>query len=289
MSDPIGRVVVLGASGFIGRALHAHLSAAGVDVVGYSSATLDLTRPDAADVLAAGHVEPTTLVFASALTPDRGQDLKAFTANMTMVASVARYVEAHALRQCVYVSSDGVYGFDVNPVTETTPVAPPGYYGLVKYAGEKVMEYACRVKGVPLLTLRFAGVFGPGDTHSAYGPNAFARSLAKARTVRVFGNGEEERDHIYIDDVVRLTAALIRSGATGILNVATGENRPFSDVVKVIRGLVPYDVAVENVPRKEPVTHRSYDIARLHRLVPGYEFAPFTDAVRATLASFGAL
>ena len=150
-----------------------------------------------------------------------------------------RSISRRAPALCVYVSSDAVYGFDVNPVTEATPVGPGGYYALGKYSGERLMEYAARASGLPLLTLRVTGVYGPGDPHGGYGPNAFARTLARDRSLRIFGQGEEERDHVYVDDVAGLMAGLIRARATGLFNVATGESRSFADVVKAIRAWCP--------------------------------------------------
>jgi UDP-glucose 4-epimerase len=282
------RAVVLGASGFLGRAVQGELARAGAEVVAHSSKTLDLTRPEAALALAGQLDADTVLVFASALTPDRGQTLDTYAANVAMAATVARALERQPV-PCVYISSDAVYGFDVNPVTEETAVAPGGYYALGKYTGEKLLEYAAKAGGPPLLSLRVAAVYGPGDPHGSYGPNGFARSLARDRSIRIFGQGEEERDHVHVDDVARLTATLIHAGASGVFNVATGRSRSFGQVVEAIRGLVPYDVAVTNAPRKSPVTHRSYDIARLDRAVPGFRFTPFEDGLRATLAAFGAL
>ena len=81
--------------------------------------------------------------------------------------------------------------------------------------------------------------------------------------MRIFGEGEEERDHIYVDDVAGLMAGLIRARATGLYNLATGESRPFADVVKAIRGLVPYEVAVTHAPRAGAITHRRFDTSRL--------------------------
>jgi len=288
MTELPRRVIILGASGFVGGAVRTELTRAGVEVVAHSSTTLDLTRPEAAAALA-GELGPgTAVVFASALTPDRGQTLDTFTTNITMAATVARALERQPA-PCVFVSSDAVYGFDVNPVTETTPVAPGGYYGLAKYTGEKLLEYAAGAKGLRLLSLRMAGVFGPGDPHGGYGPNAFARSLARDHGIRIFGQGEEERDHIYIDDVARLTVGLMREGASGVFNIATGYSRSFAQVVEAIRKLVLYEVAVTSAPRKGPITHRSYDIARLDRAVPGFSFTPFEDGLRITLGAFGAL
>jgi UDP-glucose 4-epimerase len=283
------RVVLLGASGHIGRALSARLARDGVPVVPHTSRTLDLTRPEALGALDEALGADTALVFASALTPDRGQTPETFMANVAMAGNLAKHLQGRAVGLCVYVGSDAVYGFDANPVTESTPVNPGGYYALSKYAGERVMEYAARAAGFPLLTFRVTGVYGPGDPHGAYGPNAFARSLARDRSVRIFGEGEEERDHIYVDDVAGLMAAMIRSRATGLYNLASGESRPFADVVKAIRGLVPYEVAVTHAPRAGAITHRRFDNARLARAVPGFAFTPFDEGLRATLAAFGAL
>ena len=282
------RAVLLGASGFLGRAVQGELARAGVDVVAHSSKTLDLTRPEAAEVLAAQLDSGTTLVFASALTPDRGQTLDTYTANVAMVATVARALERQPA-PCVYISSDAIYSSDVNPVTEETAVAPAGYYTLAKYTGEKLLAYAAADKGFRLLSLRMAAMFGPGDPHGSYGPNGFARSLARDRSIRIFGLGEEERDHVYVDDVARLVVALMRAGASGVFNIATGRSRSFAQVIEAIRKLVPYEVAVTNAPRKSPITHRSYDITRLDQAVPGFPFTPLEDGLRATLAAFGAL
>lgn len=283
------RVVILGASGFLGRALHARLSRDGVEVLAHSSRTLDLTRPDAFGVLDGVLGLGTALVFASALTPDRGQTPATLLTNTTMAANLAAYLDGRHLGRLVYIGSDAVYGFDNEVVTEDTPITPAGYYALGKYVGERVMETAARAAAIPLLALRVTGVYGPGDSHASYGPNAFARSLARDRSVRIFGAGEEERDHVYIDDVAGVAADLIRSDTAGVFNVATGQSRSFADVVKTMRDLVPYDVEVTSLPRKSAITHRRFDIARLTCAVPGFRFTPLQDGLRATLRAFGAI
>jgi len=314
MSVEGSRIIILGASGHIGGALRSCLAREpGVEVIGHSSKTLDLTRPEAFAVLDEFVAPESIIVFGSALTPDKGQNFDTLMANLSMVSNVGRYIEARPVGRWVYVSSDAVYGFDFNPVTDPLGLGDakvlilgndsvrvqskdllPAKQGqisaaLAKYAGERMMEYVTRAKNLPLLSLRVAGVYGPGDPHSAYGPNAFARSLVRDRAIRLFGNGEEERDHVYVDDVARLTVELIRSGAAGVFNVATGECRSFAEIVATIRGLVPYEFAVASIPRKGPITHRRYDITKLQRVVPGFGFTPFKEGLKATLEAFGAL
>jgi len=289
MSELPDRVVVLGASGFLGRAIHAALTQAGVDVIGHSSRTLDLTRPEALAELDSVLTPGTAVVLASALTPDRGQTPATFLANTTMATNLAAYLEGRRVGSLVYLGSDAVYGFGDEPVTEDTPVAPTGYYALGKYAAERVMDCAARASSVPLLVLRVTGVYGPGDPHASYGPNAFARSVARDRSVRIFGAGEEERDHIFVADVAAVTVGLLRTGAEGVYNVATGQSRSFADVVKAIRDLVPYDVEMASVARKSPITHRRFDVTRLEGTLPDLRFTPLRDGLVATLAAFGAI
>lgn len=281
-------VVILGASGFLGRALHAQLERDGVAVVAHSSRTLDLTRADALAALDGVLGPETTLVLASALTPDRGQTPATLLANTAMAANLAGYLEGRRLGRLVYVGSDAAYGFGEEPITEDTPASPAGYYAIGKYVGERVLEIAARAGGVPLLTLRVTGVYGPGDPHASYGPNAFARSLARDRSVRIFGAGEEERDHLYVDDAARAIAGLLRVGADGIYNVATGQSQAFADVVKTIRDLVPYEVTVTSAARRGPITHRRFDVGRLTGALPDLCFTPIREGLRATLEFFGA-
>ena len=86
-----------------------------------------------------------------------------------------------------------------------------------------------------------------------------------------------------------MTTGLLRAGATGIYNVATGHSRSFADVVKTIRDLVPYDVEVVSVGRKGPITHRRFDVTRLAAALPGLRFTPLREGLISTLAAFGAV
>jgi len=279
------KTVILGDSGFIGRRLREYLSAGGAAVHGFSSRSLDLRRPDELaaldDLVDAG----TTLVLAAALAPPRGGTLDGLADNLAMVTNVARYLEGHAVGKCVYFSSDAVYPLNGEPVTEDTPVAATNYYALGKIASEDVLRLAAAAKGVPLLVLRPTAVYGPGDTHSSYGPNRFCRSIVRERSVRLFGDGEETRDHLYVDDLVELTARLGASDASGVYNLATGTTRTFGSIVEELGHLAPEGFEVARAPRAGAVTHRQFDVSRLLAAVPGFQFTPFGEGLAATFAA----
>src|SRR5438093_2544035 len=108
-ADTLGSVVLLGATGFLGQAIVARLAGEGADVHGFSSRSLNLTDKNAFSVLDPLAGPDTTLIFASAVTPDKGRTVDALDANLQMALNVGRYVETHPFRKIVYVSSDAVY------------------------------------------------------------------------------------------------------------------------------------------------------------------------------------
>jgi UDP-glucose 4-epimerase len=280
-----GEVVLLGHTGFVGRALRDHLVQTKTTVHGFSSSTLDLRRPQALAILDDVLTADATLIFASALTPDRGSTLDALADNFAMTVNVARYLEAHPPARCVYISSDAVYPMIDEDVTELTRADPSNLYALAKYTGERVLQTTAEARRIPLLVVRPTGVFGPGDTHNSYGPNRFVRSIAETRSVKLFGKGEETRDHIYLDDLVRAIGDLMLAGQTGVFNIATGTSRSFGSIVELLSSLVPFEFEVVEAARSGPVTHRRYDTSRLQSALPGFQFTPFDDALASTVQS----
>jgi len=263
---------VLGATGFLGKAIYQVFHRDGLLVRGYGSAELDLRRWEMLKQLE-GHLDKdTVLVVASALTPERGATLEVLHDNFLISLNVARYLEAHPVGLCVYVSSDAVYPFRYNPITEETPAEPASFYALAKYTGERTLARVAEGGGLSLLTLRLSALYGPGDTHGSYGPNAFMRSLLKEKLIRLFGNGDEQRDHLHVDDAARLVHQLVAAKATGTYNLATGHSRSFADVVEVLRQVVPVSFEVVSLPRKGPITHRHFDVTKLFLQVPGFHF-----------------
>ena len=280
-----GPVVLLGATGFLGQAIGAALEKAGAEVHGFSSKTLDLTDRaafGALDALAGPH---TTLIFASAVTPDKGRTVDALDANLRMAMNVGRYLEAHPFRKVVYIGSDAVYPMSDEVVTESSPVEPADFYALAKYAGERIMANVCGGAKIPLVVVRPTGVYGPGDTHNSYGPNRFISQIQQDRKVSLFGEGDDIRDHVYLDDVAAAVAGLAASDATGLFNVASGESRSFGSIVERLRALSPVPFDVVNLPKSGGTSRREFDVSRLRAALPDLTATPFEAGLRRTVAA----
>jgi UDP-glucose 4-epimerase len=277
-------VVVLGNTGFIGRALQTHFAGRGISVQGFSSSTLDLRARPSLSALDGSLTSGTCLVVTSATAPGSAMTPTALAENVAMIANLAAYLETHPAALCVYLSSDALYPMQDDAVREDTPTDASSFYPLSKYAAERLLNYAAHKSGTPLLVVRPTAVYGPGDTHNAYGPNRFARSFARERVVQLFGEGEETRDHVYIDDLVQALAGLSLRGEGGVVNVATGTSVSFRTVAETLRRLADTDCQIVTTPRRNPVTHRRFDISRLHAILPEWRPTPLEAGLEATLA-----
>ena len=190
------RTVVLGAGGFIGRALAGRLADDGWPVLAVGSGEFDLARPDAAHRLAEILRADDAVVMLSALTPDKGRGIGTFMANLRMAEAVSAELDQRPVAHVVYVSSDAVYPFGEVAVDESIPAAPTDLYGAMHRARELMLADAVEA---PLAVLRPTLVYGAADTHNSYGPNRFRRMARADGAIRLFGAGEETRDHIHVD------------------------------------------------------------------------------------------
>lgn len=273
--DP-SRVVVLGSNGFVGRKLVDHLNAKKTPVVALGRDRVDLTADNAADRIAAEVRPDDTLVFLAALTPDKGRGVAPFLDNLRMAAAVCQAIESMPPAHVVYISSDAVYPFRAGLVDEATCAEPVDLYAAMHIARELMIKQTGKI---PVAILRPTLIFGPTDTHNSYGPNRLRRMARKDGRITLFGEGEETRDHIYIDDVVALIDLVIYHRSTGLLNLASGKSVAFSDLARMVAQLFPSTIEIKWAPRQNPVTHRAFDITALLRAFPAFCFTPLEKAL----------
>ena len=277
-----GRCVVLGARGFIGRALVSALAGDGRECLGLGSAEIDLATAGAGDALAERLRPDDTLVVLSALTPDRGRGVDAFLTNIGMATAICAALSRQPVAHVVYVSSDAVYPLSSTPeeVThEDSPAAPGDLYGAAHRSRELMLAAAC---GPKLLVLRPTLIFGAGDSHNAYGATRFLRQARTDGRISLFGGGEETRDHVWVQDLARLIAVLVRRRAVGTLNAVTGQSVTYARLATLVCDVVGSEVAVEQVPRKNPLTYRTFDRSALASALPEFAWTPLEDALLRT-------
>jgi nucleoside-diphosphate-sugar epimerase len=282
------RVIIVGATGFIGRALCAHLESRGITAVKVGSKDVDLLDPGSAAKLQALARSGDACVFLSCLTPDKGKDTATVIKNVTMANHFAAFVSQAQLSHLVIVSSDAIYNDEQVPLRENSFCAPSSLYGSMHLVREQAVCGAAAAKKIPTAVIRPCAVYGAGDTHNSYGPNRFIRMALSERRIPLFGEGEEIRDHVFVDDVARLIGECLVAGSTGVFNAASGRGTSFGDVARMVSGLVEkksgQPVKVEPQPRAPgPISHRHFDPTHVTRTFPQFVFTPLEAGLRTTL------
>lgn len=266
------RVIVIGAGGFVGGAIVKELRHQAVPVLPLTRKELDLTRPDAAATLT-GLLEPAdSVVMVSAVAP--AKTVEQLMLNLRMAELVCAALAQQPVAHLVYVSSDAVYADDANPVTEMSPCAPSTLHGMMHAARELMLRASTKA---PAAILRPTLIYGAADPHSGYGPNRFRREAAGGGPIKIFGEGEERRDHILVDDVARLAALILLHRSAGALNAVTGVSTSFHDIAHETARLFGAGMRVESLKRSGPpphLLHRHFDIAACLKAFPTFRFTP---------------
>jgi len=261
------RIVVLGADGFLARGFMQLLDSEGRPYRAIGVAEVDLTQPAAVDKLRAIFQPGDAVAFFAALTPEKGRDRAAFFKNLQMADHFAAALGGAACAHVVTISSDAV----LNPGGD--------FYALAHLSREQILQSACAAAAVPLTVLRPGAVFGPGDTHNAYGPNRFVRTARAERKITLFGEGEERRDHIYVRDVARLIQLAIDHHVAGTFPAVTGEPVTFRELALAIDRALGGGIAIESATRSVPIIHRHTDPAPLFAAFPDFRPTPIEAAL----------
>jgi nucleoside-diphosphate-sugar epimerase len=266
------RAVVIGSGGFVGSTIVKELAKAKIPTLGLTRTEVDLLSPGGADALKARLLRDDAVVFVSAIAPAR--NVTQLMANLRMAEAASTAFAAVPPAHLVYISSDAIYADDANPVTERSAVAPSTMHGMMHAARE--LMFRSEYRG-PFACLRPTLIYGAADPHCGYGPNRFRRQAAKGEPITIFGEGEEKRDHVAVEDVARLAVQIAFHRSTGALNAATGVATSFRDIAQMVAAQFTPPAQVKAVPRSTPrphLLHRFFDITDCHKSFPYFHFEP---------------
>ena len=274
-STPVlpNRVVLIGAGGFVGQRLAGSLGGADTTVVKVTSKDVDLASDGSAVKLSGMLQSGDSVVVLAAITPDKGRGIEPFIKNINIAANIAEALKSSDPSHVIYFSSDAVYSMDEALVREETPAEATDLYGAMHLSRELIFKSEV---SAPLAVLRPTLIYGADDTHNSYGPNRLRRLARDKGKITLFGGGEETRDHIYVEDVARLTIEVLKNRSQGLLNVATGQSIAFVDLAPQVAQLFGENVEVELTERQNPITHRSFDVTTLHTAFPQFGFTPLS-------------
>jgi UDP-glucose 4-epimerase len=195
----------------------------------------------------------------------------------------------HGVRKVIYASTGGaIYGEGrILPATEDHPVHPESPYGASKYTVEHYLYIWRLLHGLDFTVLRYPNIYGPRQNpHGEAGVNAiFIGLMLEGQRPRIFGDGEQVRDYLYVSDVVEANRLALERGSGAVVNLGTGVGTSVNQIVHTLRALLRFEGEPIYAPARPGEINRIYLDASRARGVLGWEpRVPFVEGLERTVA-----
>jgi UDP-glucose 4-epimerase len=190
----------------------------------------------------------------------------------------------------IYISSGGaIYGEPVTlPCDEEHPIRPDSPYGASKHAPEHYLDIYQRLHGLRYTALRYGNVYGPRqDPFGEAGVIAiFTARMLAGEPVTINGTGEQQRDFVFVGDVVRANVAALDRADNTAVNIGTGVGVNVNDIFALLRDATGYQLPANYGPARPGETFRIYlDIQRAASALNWTPHVSLADGLARTVES----
>ncbi|WP_407374441.1 NAD-dependent epimerase/dehydratase family protein [Methanobrevibacter sp.] len=191
--------------------------------------------------------------------------------NLNATVNLLKAAVESNVEKIVFSSSSAVYGSNNNmPLKETEPLMPKSPYAASKAGCELYLKSFHDSYGLNYVALRYFNVFGPGqDKNSQYAaviPN-FISALLEGVQPEIYGDGQQTRDFVYVDDVVKANIHSATSDYNGIINVASGEKLSINQLYEIVKKTLESNVEPKYLPERQgDIKHSLADVGNLEKI-----------------------
>ena len=214
-------------------------------------------------------------------------------ANVVGTFNVLEAARRHGVARFVFASSGAPIGEVEPPIHEELAPHPVSPYGASKLAGEGYCSAYHRSFGLDTVALRFGNVYGPGSGHKNSVVAKFIKQALNGATLEIYGDGQQTRDFIYIDDLSRaiLLAATKPSVGGHTFQIATHSETTVSEIVDLLRNVfeangLPFAEVIHTAPRIGDVKRNFSDTSKAKAMM-GWSAETFlADGLEKTLRWF---
>lgn len=278
----MARILVTGATGFVGKHLVPQLSAIGHDIIEANSQSGDVAAGSTWSRFPS--VEVVIHLAGKSFVPDSWVDPGAFI-NCNLLGTVAalNYCKANNAR-LIFLSSYLYGNPQTLPIPETARLVATNPYALSKKLSEEVCHfYACKF-GLDIVILRPFNVYGSGQRGYFLIPSII-RQASAGEVIRV-KDLEPRRDYVFINDLVDVIAKAVdlRNGIN-VLNVGSGVSNSVAELIQIIQDLKQTHLRVSSSEerRKDEVMNTVADITRVNRALGWAPKWTLIEGIRAML------
>lgn len=245
------RLLITGATGFIGKNLFRKFCFMGYQVCGISKSggmindivieAVDCTDQEAVNCYCEGKSFDGIIHLAASI-PTSFYDERArhsLLQNLRMTMNLLEVFRRQSRGIFVYASSTSIYGYPRElPVTEEMPAQPNNFYSIGKFFGEVICEQYRKEFNLPVLILRISAPYGPGMRNETV-VKKFIKKALLSEDITLYGTGNRSQDFIYIEDLVDAIVKACEAKATGIFNISSGISTSMRELAETILRVLP--------------------------------------------------
>lgn len=275
-------IIILGHTSFIGKHLMNFFKNKKNYVVrGYNSKSINLTKKNHLKKLDP-YINNSIVIVLSANKTQKGAGSNVLKENFLMYFNLINYIKSKQVKKIIYVSSQVVFGEDVNNLktTENTKNIASSYYGLSKIIAENNLRITFKENPKLFTIIRMPRIYGPGDSIKNYGPTKFVSSVLNKEIITIWGKGDELREFIHIDDIVRIFHKIIDKNIYGNINIASGKSYTFIDVILAIEKILKKKVNYTFKKRDGKLVNHVFDNSKFNKTFKNYKFIDLQKGIK---------
>lgn len=192
----------------------------------------------------------------------------------------------------IFASSCAPVGETEPPITESKPPKPVSPYGASKLAGEGYCSAYYRTYGLKTVSLRFGNVYGPRSKNKSSAVARFFKLALKGGPMEIYGDGNQTRDFIYIDDLIQAIMLSAEADLGGeVFQVATCRETTVNEIAEKIKAMVEGETGrkveiLRSGPRQGDVRRNYSDISKATNMLGYAPVFGLEDGLRETFQYF---
>lgn len=263
------KIIVTGGSGFLGNHMIDALKENGhsiknIDLIQSSKPNDENLETIVADIRDKDKmvdlIKDADVVFHFAGLIEAGESVKNpqkfIDYNISGTLSVLEAMRINNIKTIIFSSSAAIYGEPKNiPIKEDDPAMPINPYGMTKLAMEGLISSYVESHGFTGVALRYFNLYGPGENHQPEThaiPN-FIKQVYQGEDIKIFGNGQHQRDYIHIGDIVdahlkALDFAINNPGKYHYINLSTEKPSTTQEIAETIAAAMGKQASITNLP-----------------------------------------